>query len=403
MTRLRAAFIYLVFAIAPVCAGAAQTTLNRSGPSQEQWRREYNTVAAAIDTLMRLYGSVSLERLTRSSQTQQSGSQDPLVLLFWADDEAEVFLNGYPVGRTRLTPIQIDVPRFYLEDHNVLRVHCWDTDSVESGFMAGLYLQEPGGGLRPAILTTDDFNWQTDSAKAQEIFYTHSIPDIPGAKVIWGDHLFGELWLQVEFSREAVMKAASKLESMPPGVQRNPMEFHQIVSRLVALEARRDHIVSQMAGWRRGSAFPRYSRSGSVGSIAAFTLGRAAPLKEGSSTQASERLQAWTKSLPTRARELVLQPQRHLKGWKDATPAVPLGDGPSESVQREDRRTDYQPPPEIRTGTHTAHVQQGIDPSARLSLPVSPAWVWLSTLSLAAYVTSASWQWWRLFTSAEWT
>lgn len=198
------------------------------------------------------------------------------------------------------------------------------------------------------------------------------------------------------------MKSDSKLESMPPGLQRNPMEFHQIVSRLVALEARRDHITSQMAGWRRGSAFPRYSRSGSVGSIAAFTLGRAAPLRGGTSTQASERLQAWTKSLPTRARELVLQPQRHLTGWKDATPAVPLGDEPSGSVHRVDRRTDYQPPPEIRTGTHTANVQQGIDSSDRFSLPVSPAWV-ISTLVLAAYVAAASWQWWRLFTCAEWT
>ncbi len=396
------AFIHLVVALAPVVAAAAQSV--PSIPSQEQWRREYNEVAAAIDTLIRLYGSESLERLTRSSRVQQPGSEDPLVLLFWADDEAEVFLNGYPVGRTRLTPTQIDIPRFYLEEQNVLRVHCWDTDSVESGFMAGLYLQEHGAGLRPAILTTDEFQWQADGAQAQEIFYTHSIPDIPGAKVIWGDHLFGELWLQKEFSREAV-SIGSKLESVlpPTGVRRRPMEFHQIVSRLVSLEARLDQIELQLAGWKVRGAFPRYRGAGSVRSIAAFTLGRAAPLNESTNTRASERLQSWTKALPSLARELVLQPKRHLKGWKDATPAVPLGDDSSTGAHDEDRRTNYQPPPEISTGTHTAYVQRGTDPSTRLSLPVSSAWIWVSTLILFAYVASASWQWWRLFTSAEWT
>ena len=314
--RLNRGLIGLLLSLTPIFAGAAQTVPDGSSQSarrsQEQWRHEYNEVAAAIDTLIRLYGSESLERLTRPARQPPAG--DPLALLFWADDEAEVFLNGYPVGRTRLTPTRIEIPRFYLEDHNVLRVHCWDTDSVESGFMAGLYLQDPGGGLRPAILTTDAFNWQADDAPAQEIFYSHSVPDIPGAKVIWGEHLFGELWLQVEFSGEAISAAAANSDLPSPAeVESSPMEFHQIVSRLVLLETRRDLIAEQLSAGEKGhDAFPRYGGARSSASIAAFTLGRAGRLNEGTNTRASERLQTWTRQLPSQVRELVLGPQRSL-------------------------------------------------------------------------------------------
>lgn len=403
--RLTRGLIGLLLSLVPVFAGAAQTGPDGSSQpavrSQEEWRREYNEVAAAIDTLIGLYGSDSLERLTRP--TRQPPAGDPLLLLFWADDEAEVFLNGYPVGRTRLTPTRIEIPRFYLEDHNVLRVHCWDTDSVESGFMAGLYLQDPGGGLRPAILTTDAFNWQADNARAQEIFYSHSVPDIPGANVIWGDHLFGELWLQVEFPGEVVSAAAANPEVPPPGeVESSPMEFHQIVSRLVSLETRRDQIAERLAAGGMGrEVLPRYGGTRSAASIAAFTLGRAGRLSEGTSTRASERLQTWTRQQPLHVRELVLGPHRNLKGWKDATPAMPLVDGSSAGAQREDRRRNYQPPPDIDAGTHTGQVVEPASPT-RSSLPIQSAWMWVSSLLLlSVYIASAGWKWWHLFKSPE--
>ena len=408
------ALICLQIGFVPVLAGAAQTTALdpaavAAHPGQVQLRREYNEVAAAIDTLIRRYGSDSLERLTRSFETvQQAGSADPradpLVLLFWADDEAEVFLNGYPVGRTRLVPTRVDIPRFYLEDHNVLRVHCWDTDSVESGFMAGLYLQGPGDRLRSVVLTTEAFRWQSDETPAQEIFYTHSVPDIPGARVIWGDHLFGELWLQVEFSKETIASAALKPDSVAPPQTARPrsMEFHQVVSRLVSLENRRDQLIDRMDGWVRNKHL-RYRGTSSVHPGAAFSLGRAAPLLERASVRASRNLQQWAQALPAPERELVLRPQRHLKGWQAATPAVSLGDGAPSGGGREDRRADYQPPPESSRGTRAGYVQRSLDPSGRSLVPIGSAWIWIGTVFLATYVASASWQWWRLFTSAEWT
>jgi len=394
--------LLLQIGLAVVAASAAQTT--RSPASQVEWRQEYNAVAAAIDTLMRLHGSKSLERLTDSSQAPQSGvGEDPLVLLFWADDEAEVFLNGYPVARTRLTPTRVEIPRFYIQDQNLLRVHCWDTDSVESGFMAGLYVQESGGDLRSVIVTSEESLWQTEGGPAQEIFYTHSIPDIPGAKVVWGDHLFGDFWLEKRFSRAAVADAAHKLDSVPPpSAQPRSMEFHQVVSRLVSLENRRDHIVEQLGGSKRANIYPRY-RGRLARPTVAFTLGRTAVLTEGVNTKTSERLQKWAQRLPVKQRELVLQPQRHLKGWQAATPAVILGDRPSASSTKEDRRLDYRPPPESSAGNHAVYVQPKAIPQGSRPQPVRQAWLGLITLFLASYFASASWQWWRLFNSTEWT
>ena len=77
-------------------------------------------------------------------------------LIFWADDEAEVFINGYRVAQTRLTPVQIEIPKLYLREQNVIQAHCWDTDGVESGFMAGLYVRDEQGRLRPVLVTDED-------------------------------------------------------------------------------------------------------------------------------------------------------------------------------------------------------------------------------------------------------
>ena len=109
-----------------------------------EWRQEYNGVVAAIDTLMRVEGAreigpnwiaIDLRYLKRYRS----------FFIFWADDEAEVFINGYRVAQTRLTPVQVEIPKLYLREQNVIQAHCWDTDGVESGFMAGLYVKDERG------------------------------------------------------------------------------------------------------------------------------------------------------------------------------------------------------------------------------------------------------------------
>ena len=410
MSIVRALLWVQILLILPVSSGAAQTRRDPAAvtadPQQVRWRREYNEVAAAIDTLVRLYGRDSLERLTktRARSQQETVVSDPLVLLFWADDEAEVFLNGYPVSRTRLTPTRVEIPRFYLRDQNELRVHCWDTDSVESGFMAGLYVQDPGGGLRSVIVTGESFEWHTDSEPAQEIFYSHSVPDIPDARVIWGDQLFGELWLQAAFTREAVVAAAHKPESgvLPIGSESRPMDFHQVVTRLVSLEGRRDDIAAKLGGGRR-AGFPRYGGDPPPSTAVAFSLGRAAPLAEGADRAVSQSLRQWAQRLPATERALVLRPQRHLKGWQAATPAVAMQDDRGGGGGREeDRRADYRPPPERGTGPNPAYVRP-VAGTASVPARSGAVWIWVSTLVLTAYLVPAGRQWWRLFTSVEWT
>ena len=73
-------------------------------------RRQYNAVAAAADTIMRQIGRDRVDELTDDSQL--AGNLLPndakLVLLFWADDEAELFLNGTPGKRY---PVDSDTGR----------------------------------------------------------------------------------------------------------------------------------------------------------------------------------------------------------------------------------------------------------------------------------------------------
>jgi hypothetical protein len=146
-------------------------------PAALALRREYNGVASRIDTLVRLYSAQRFKRLADPSVTPGVAlvGDQRIVLLIWADDEARVFLNGAPVGQTRLTPTRIEIPKIYLQADNELVAQCRDTDRVESGFMAGLYVEDDTG-LRPIRTTADGQGWevatgeQTGSA-AQEIFY----------------------------------------------------------------------------------------------------------------------------------------------------------------------------------------------------------------------------------------
>ena len=205
-------------------------------------RQEYNQTAAAIDTIVGLFGRQQLERLAdadRISVELPEGVKP--VLLFWADDEAELFLNGNPISRSRLTPTRVEIPAFHLAAQNELLAHVWDTDRVESGFMCGLYLEDELGLLTP-ILTSGEREWETrQGTGVAEIFYAHPQPDIPEARVIWGDRLFGEVWLRARFTGESVRRALSRApsaRSLQPDQewQRDSMEFDNALSRLVLLQ-----------------------------------------------------------------------------------------------------------------------------------------------------------------------
>ena len=86
-------------------------------------------------------------------------------MIFWADDEARVWLNDFPVGETRLTPVEVTVPDLYFQGQNRLRVRCWDTDRVESGFLGGLYLKDRAGRLYPIVVSNG--TWETTGGRVQ--------------------------------------------------------------------------------------------------------------------------------------------------------------------------------------------------------------------------------------------
>ena len=74
-------------------------------------RQQYNQVSASIDTLVRLYGGDKLRELAkRKGNSRLLPADSKLVLIFWADDEAELFLNGHRIGETRLTPTRVEIP-----------------------------------------------------------------------------------------------------------------------------------------------------------------------------------------------------------------------------------------------------------------------------------------------------
>ena len=365
-------------------------------------RRDYNLVLASIDTLVRQFGPAQLERLSRTKSSAAILPRDmDLLLIFWADDEAEVFINGFPIGSTRLTPTQIEIPSLYLRQHNVLRAHCWDTDRVESGFMAGLYLRDPAGRLRQVLVSSERF-WRAGERPAQEIFYTHPQPDIPGAQVIWGPHLFGEIWLEADFSGSALRRAARgrPVDNAALEIREKPMRVHEITGRLVQLQKRLEALALALEKGHPGMGFEDRFK-GYATSRLAFTLGKAAPLGEEQSIEVAARLHKWASSLPSAHKELVFGPPRSLKGVNSATPAKRFESGES---TEEDRRANYQPPPERGLGeaaegsmVRAAGLQRGLLKHRGV------AWgLWGGVLGLAFYVGISGRQWWRLFNGKVW-
>lgn len=367
-----------------------------------QVRREYNQLAAAIDTIVRVYGHKQLSDLAGPERLSVDLPEGVTIkLVFWADDEAQLFLNGNPVGETRLTPTSIDIPVMYLEEDNELAAHCWDTDRVESGFMAGLYVEDGAGGLHP-VLTTQADGWKAGDNQAQEIFYSHTQPDIPEARILWGERLFGEVWLSAHFSAAAVVGAAQTpaVSATTNTWDQSSMHFHDVVSRLVQLQRRRRILGETLAmGSQRLDPHLRYR--GPSPSQLAFTLGRVAPLADRQNLELSTRVVAWMESLPSREQELVMHAARRLKG-RDAMIPGETFHGAAAAAPG-DRQADYQPPPD--RGPVTAGIPAvGRQAGRVVSASRRPgAWMWMAALALTAYLSTASSYWWRLYNTEVWT
>ena len=371
-------------------------------------RQQYNQVSASIDTLVRLYGGDKLRELAKRKENNQLlPANSKLVLIFWADDEAELYLNGHRIGETRLTPTRVEIPVVYLRTSNVLRAHCWDTDRVESGFMAGLYLQDGHDRLRK-VLATGDGRWWVAGQRAEPRFYNHSLPDIPGAEVIWGTALFGEVELEARFDAAHLARAARRRPlSGAAGSTRHqpqPMETHMVVSRLVHLQKQRDELAQKLQARRSATQDVLYQ--GFVRGRLAFSLGKAGKLAEVESIDAAKKLLAWTEALPVEQRELIFPKKQALKGTSHVVPQRAMaGTARGEA----DRRRDYTPPAARgpAKGEGRATGSGGRFPSARgvrsvYSVHNMPWELWGGATGLLFYLGVVSRQWWKLFSAKGW-
>ncbi len=366
-------------------------------------RQQYNQVSASIDTLVRLYGGDKLRELAkRKGDSRLLPANSKLILIFWADDEAELFLNGHRIGETRLTPTRVEIPVVYLRESNVLRAHCWDTDRVESGFMAGLYLQDGRGRLRK-VLATGGGHWWVAGRRAEQRFYNHSLPDIPGAEVIWGMTLFGEVELETQFDAAQLARAARRrpLRGAAGNVSHQLMETHLVVSRLVHLQKQRDELAQKLHARRSPAQDVLYE--GFVRGRLAFSLGKASRLAEVESIEAAKKLLAWTEELPAAQRELVFPQKQALKGTSHVVPQRTV----TGTVRGEaDRRRDYAPPaaPGSARGEGRA-TGAGVGESPARSIQVSrsaPWQLWGIATGLLFYLGVISRQWWKLFSAKGW-
>ena len=367
-------------------------------------RREYNQVSASIDTLVRLYGGDKLRELAkRKGNSRILPANSKLVLMFWADDEAELFLNGHRIGETRLTPTRVEIPVVYLHQSNVLRAHCWDTDRVESGFMAGLYLQDGRGRLR-RVLVTGAGRWRVAGRRAEPRFYNHSLPDIPGAEVIWGTTLFGEVELEARFDAGQLARAARRrsLTGAASPAQHQPMETHTVVSRLVRLQKQRDELARKLQARRSATRDVLYR--GFIRGRLAFSLGKADKLAEVESIDAAKKLLAWTEALPAAHRELVFPQKQALKGTAHVVPPRAV----DRTARGEaDRRRDYKPPA-ARGSTKGEGSATGAGDARASARSVRtdrrmPWALWGIATGLLGYLGVVGRQWWKLFWARGWT
>ena len=302
-------------------------------------RREYNDVSAAIDSLvrmMRVSDADVLDKLPEGRPDRVVPEGLTAVMIFWADDEARVWLNDFPVGKTRLTPVEVSIPDLYFRGQNHLRVRCWDTDGVESCFLGGLYLKDGAGRLYPVVVSSGE--WEADGGQASEIVYAHPLPDIPSAEPIWGAHTFGIVNLSVTFDREAIDRALGQ----PVGavsMRQQAMDYHKFAQQIAALQARRENIEATMAQ-QSDLNIPLYYRERALS--ASLSLGKTAPLTEEVSAPVGQKTRSWSEKLPAVQRQLIYPTPRALKGEQAATAA----DGETILDKRGSREQAYRPPEE---------------------------------------------------------
>ena len=337
---------------AAVSVGAYSPVRAASDDHELVLRQNYNAVSAQIDSLVRLMSDVDPEALDASRLP--SGGQHNLVpegmrlvMIFWADDEARVWLNDFLVGETRLTPVEVEVPSLYLRDVNRIRAKCWDTDWVESGFLCGLYLRSQDGSLHPVVVSDD--TWETAQGNAQQIAYAHSLPDIPGTHVIWQPLIFGSFELTKTFGGGAISRAAQRatdIHESAVAAQGKQMDYHTFVQSLAVLEEKREALAARLTeGTSVPSAVPTYAGSG--GKSLSLTLGKAGPLREAVSRPISREVRAWAERLPKQQKALLYPDRRALKGEDAANPA--LGEQIDGSSGEGERTRAYQPPEERST------------------------------------------------------
>ena len=319
-------------------------------------RREYNDVSAAVDSLVRrmqVADAEVLKKLPEARPERVLPEGMTAVMIFWADDEARVWLNDFPVGETRLTPVEVTVPDLYFQGQNRLRVRCWDTDRVESGFLGGLYLKDSANRLYPIVVSNGA--WETAGGRATEITYAHPMPDIPGAQPIWGTRMFGFVDMAITFDQGAIDRALETVSARPMAARQRAMDYHTFAQQLAILQGRREKLRADLA--RQGDlSVPLYNRERARS--ASLSLGKAAPLTEKVSAPVAKNVRSWSEKLPAVQQQLIYPDRRALKG-EGAITAV-TGDVVPTASDRGSREQAYRPPEE-RGGMKSETKDEGVD------------------------------------------
>ena len=319
-------------------------------------RREYNDVSAAIDSLVRVMQVADAEVLKKLPEVRPERVLPKgmtAVMIFWADDEARVWLNDFPVGETRLTPVEVTVPDLYFQGQNRLRVRCWDTDRVESGFLGGLYLKDGAGRLYPIVVSNG--SWETTGGRVTEIIYAHPMPDIPGAQPIWGRRMFGFVDIAITFDRGAIDRAVETASARPMAVRQQAMDYHTFAQQLAILQARREKLREDLAR-QSNLSVPLYNQERARS--ASLTLGKAAPLTEKVSAPVAKDVRSWSEKLSAVQQQLIYPDRRALKGEGAITAAT--GDMVPTASDRGSREQAYRPPEE-RGGMKSETKDEGVN------------------------------------------
>ena len=227
-------------------------------------------------------------------------------------------------------------------------------------------------------------------------FYSNDQPDIPGAYVIWGDGLYGEVWLEAEFSADSIGNAGQRRPVEWNQQDMQPMHTHQVISRIVRLQARQKELNKALNGSPYPGKFPRYN--GYVTNRLAFSLGRAGRLAESENQLKSEALQKWVELMPPEEQTLIFRPPRPLKGVKAATARKSLRSVRQKRKVAEEKiifrhPNGGQPPERLRL----------LPASVRFNPKNTPAWwQWTALFSLVAYAAVLGRSWWQLYSDEVW-